>query len=490
MNLALLPVPILLPIAGGLLLAIWHPKDRRVRNSLVAVSAVLGGIVIWCFILFAPAESFSLFRLTDSVELRLRLDGAGRLFAGLVASLWPVAAVYSLGYMKETPYLTNFYVFFLFSFGVTIGVAMAGNLVTLYFFFEMLALSTVPLVIYPKKDSALRAGRTYLVYSIGGAAFAFIAVVFLISNGNGLDFVYGGSLHEVPAGKRDLYLLIYLFGFLGFGVKAAIWPFGRWLPQASVAPTNVTAILHAVAVVKSGAFAVTRLNWYCFGPDLLLGSWAQTMALGFCVATILYGSGMALRQEHFKLRLAYSTVSNISYVVLGATLMTTAGLAASFLHMIFHSVIKVLAFFCYGTVAVCSGREYVREMSGMGRHMPLTFLCFSVSACALSGVPLFCGFVSKWNLLLAAVGSGQTMGLVGTAAILISTLLITAYMFDIVIRAFFPRRDAELPDPATIRREGFFMGAPLVLLAGLCILFGLWSVPVKVLCQAVAAGQF
>ncbi len=139
MNLALLPVPILLPIAGGLLLAIWHPKDRRVRNSLVAVSAVLGGIVIWCFILFAPAESFSLFRLTDSVELRLRLDGAGRLFAGLVASLWPVAAVYSLGYMKETPYLTNFYVFFLFSFGVTIGVAMAGNLVTLYFFFEMLA---------------------------------------------------------------------------------------------------------------------------------------------------------------------------------------------------------------------------------------------------------------------------------------------------------------------------------------------------------------
>jgi multicomponent Na+:H+ antiporter subunit D len=170
--------------------------------------------------------------------------------------------------------------------------------------------------------------------------------------------------------------------------------------------------------------------------------------------------------------------------------MTAAGLAAAFLHMLFHSVIKMLAFFSYGTVAVCSGREYVRELDGMGRRMPLTFLCFTVSACSLAGIPLFCGFVSKWNLLLATVGAGQTMGMVGAAAILTSTLLITAYMFDVVIRAFFPRKDAEVPDRTAIRREGFFMGAPLVVLSGLCILFGLWSEPVKALCQAVAAGQF
>ena len=485
-----LAAAILLPAACGLLLLWWRPKQAGARNLFVMAATFLSAALIWLLVIYPPAEGLTILRLTRSIELHLNFDGMGRLFAGLIAGLWPLTCLYSLEYMEESPRLNTYYGFFLLSFSVTAGIAMAANLPTLYCFYEMLTLATVPLVTYAHKESATRAGRVYLVYSIGGAAFAFITIVFLATQDFGLDFVLGGVVTGVPAESRNLYLFFYLLAFLGFGVKAAMVPMCKWLPQASVAPTPVTALLHAVAVVKSGAFAIARLNWFSFGPDFLLGSWGQQVALCFTIATILYGSTMALRQEHFKLRLAYSTISNISYLVLGFTLLTPAGLAAGLLHMVYHGIIKVLSFFCAGSVSEHSGREYVREFAGLGRYMPLTFACFTVSSLALSGIPLFAGFVSKWSLLTSAVQAGTSYSVAGAVALLISSLFITAYMFDVVFRAFFPRRGTVLADMSQARDAGWGMGIPLVALALLCILFGVWSEPMKVLTAAIANGSF
>ncbi|MEG1743676.1 MAG: proton-conducting transporter membrane subunit, partial [Clostridia bacterium] len=289
--------------------------------------------------------------------------------------------------------LNVFYMFYTLTFGTTLGIAMSENLLTMYFFYELLTLVTLPLVIHPMTKKSSKAGRTYLYLSLAGSAFAFIGLVLLISNTGSAEFVLGGIMN----GKADnLNIFIYFLTFMGFGVKAVIFPVHIWLPQTTVAPTPVTALLHAVVVVKSGVFAIIRITYYNYGADYLRGTWAQTVCLIIVIFTILFGSVMSVKERHFKRRLAYSTISNLSYVLFGALLMTTAGFAAALLHMLFHAIIKICAFFCTGNVKYMTEREYCFQLDGLGKKMPLTFAAFTISAFALTGVPLFCGFVSKW----------------------------------------------------------------------------------------------
>lgn len=232
---------------------------------------------------------------------------------------------------------------------------------------------------------------------------------------------------------------------MGFGVKAAVFPLHGWLPKASVAPTPVTALLHAVAVVKAGAFAVIRLTYYSYGTDFLKGTWAQYAVMAIVIFTILFGSSAALKQVHFKRRLAYSTVANLSYILFGVTLMTPIGLEAGVLHMLFHSIIKIGAFFAAGAVLHSTKREYISELDGLGKKMPITFGTFTVFALALTGIPLFNGFVSKWALASAAIQSGDTLSFIGIIVLLISALLTAIYMLNISVRAFFPKKTPSLP---------------------------------------------
>lgn len=470
MNELFLIIPVFLPIVLGAILFFIPFKSQKQRNTYVMASLLASSVAVWLAAFLVPDKSFTILQFTDDLSFSLKLDGAGKLFSCLSATLWPLTAVYAFDYMKHEEHHQMFYCFFVMAFGTTMGIAMAENILTMYLFYEMLTLTTIPLVAHGMTKKHNRAARKYMVYSIGGAAFAFAGVAFLILNGAG-TFRLGGNIVTVE--NETLAQVIYLFAFLGFGVKSAIFPFHGWLPTASVAPTPVTALLHAVAVVKAGAFALIRLTYYSYGTSFLQGSWVQYTVMAFSIFTILYGSITALRQKHFKRRLAYSTVSNLSYIGFAATLMTPAGLVAAFCHLIFHSVIKIGAFFAAGSVLHNSEREYVPQLEGIGKKMPWTFGFFTVSALALTGIPPFCGFFSKWYISTAALESAGAFEIIGVVVLLISALLTAVYMLSPVVRAFFPRENAEI-NLDGVKEARLTMLIPMGICAVLCIVMGIF----------------
>ncbi|MEG2037989.1 MAG: proton-conducting transporter membrane subunit, partial [Ruthenibacterium sp.] len=349
--------------------------------------------------------------------------------------LWPVTALYSFEYMRHEGSENRFFSFFTISFGVVLGVAFAENFMTLYLFYELLTLATLPLVMHTMDRKARYAGKKYLIYSLSGAAFAFIGLVFLLNYGTTLNFTYGGVLDAAKIlGNERLLRQVFVLAFFGFGVKAAIFPFHGWLPDASVAPTPVSALLHAVAVVKAGVFAVMRLIYFGFGADFLRGSSAQSIAMAAAIVTIVYGSAKALRTPHLKRRLAYSTVSNLSYILFSFTLMTPAGLTGGLVHMVFHAVIKITLFFCAGAILYQTGKEYVYDLEDFGRAMPRVFAAFTVASFALAGVPPLGGFIGKWCIATAAAQTEMPLAYAGIAALILSTLLTTLYMMTVVVR--------------------------------------------------------
>ncbi len=482
MNEIFLTIPVFLPMILGAILFFIPFKNQKSRNTYVITSLLACSASVWLSAFLVANSSFTLLNFTNELTFSLRLDGAGKLFSCLSATLWPITAIYAFDYMKHEEHLNMFYCFFVMAFGATMGIAMAENILTMYLFYEMLTLTTIPLVAHGMTKKHNRAARKYMVYSIGGAAFAFAGVVFLIVNGAG-TFRLGGNLITVE--NETMAQIIYLFAFMGFGVKAAIFPLHSWLPTASVAPTPVTALLHAVAVVKAGAFALIRLTYYAYGTEFLYGSWVQYAVMSFSIFTILYGSVSALRQKHFKRRLAYSTVSNLSYIGFATTLMTPAGLVAAFCHMIFHSVIKIGAFFAAGSVLHNSEREFVPQLEGIGKKMPWTFGFFTVSAMALTGIPPFCGFFSKWYISTAALEATGVLQIIGVVVLLISALLTAIYMFSPIVKAFFPRESAEI-NLDGVREAKPAMLVPMGICAVLCIVMGIFvKVPVEIIMEVL-----
>ncbi len=370
-----------------------------------------------------------------------------------------------------------------------VGVAFSDNFLTLYLFYELLTLATLPLVMHSMDGKARYAGKKYLIYSLSGAAFAFIAMIFLLSYGSTLDFIFGGVLDPAKTGGREALLqTVFVLGFFGFGVKAAVFPFHGWLPDASVAPTPVSALLHAVAVVKAGVFAVIRLTYYGFGCDFLRGSWAQTVVMAATAFTIVYGSAMALRTPHLKRRLAYSTVSNLSYILFSVTLMTPAGLVGGLSHMVFHAVIKITLFFCAGAIIYKTHREYVYELEGFGRSMPVTMAAFTIASLGLMGIPPLAGFVSKWNIATAAVDTGSPLAWAGVAALIISALLTALYLMAVVIRAYFPGKGFDPTSVKEVKDPNRLMTVPLIVLSVVSILLGLCASPLLAAFEKIAAG--
>lgn len=481
----------LLPLAGGAVMPLLKLDDRRRRSIYVQVVTTATSVLALCLLIVRPAESLTLLHMTDSLALTLRLDGAGSIFMGLIAFLWPLATLYAFEYMAHEEHETPFFTFYTMTYGVTLLITMAGNLFTLYVFFECLTLITLPLVTHKMDAKSALAGRRYLVYSISGAALAFIGLVFIMTFGQSdTAFRFGGVLaQEAIAGRENLLLLVFVLSFIGFATKAAMFPMHGWLPLASVAPTPVTALLHAVAVVNTGAFACIRLIYYSFGTDLLAGTWAQAIAVLLPALTIVYGSVMAVREQHFKRRLAYSTVSNLSYILLGAALMTPAGLTGSLSHLVFHGLMKIVLFYCAGAVLVRTGKEYVQDLRGSFRVMPFTMGVYTLSALALVGVPPLAGFISKWNLLTAAVESGFTPGYLGAAALIVSAILTAVYLlYVVVMAAFSPLSDGGMAAFRENRDPSWLMKAPLVVLCAAIVLLGLCSTPLVHYFQAVAGG--
>lgn len=479
---------VLLPFLSGALLYFLRWKDYRAIKRYTTCVVVLTSVLTWALILSVGDGAFTVIHFTERLAFSLRFDALGKFFAGIIATLWPLTTLYAFEYMVREERQGTFFAFFLMSYGVTLGVAMAANLFTMYCFYELLTLCTLPLVIHTLSVKAVRAARTYLIFSIGGAAFAFVSMVFLVVCGAGGSFALGGLLHSFPYDKPYITHIAYLLGFLGFGVKAAVFPTHVWLPKASVAPTPVTALLHAVAVVKSGVFAIVRLTWFCFGTELLKGTWVQRVVMCFAIATIFYGSARAVKESHFKRRLAYSTVANLSYILFGVTMMTEAGLQAGLMHMAVHAEIKILAFFCAGAVLHSCGREYVRELDGLGKRMPVTLGTFTVSALALAGIPPFSGFVSKWSLLTAAAESGDGLAYAGAGVLLCSALLTAVYMFTAARRMWFPAKGTDLAALDGIREVNWRMTVPMVILAAAVLLTGVFAQPIVNAAFGIASG--
>lgn len=488
MNEAIFAVVVLLPILAGALIPLLPFRSRTWMMIYTEAVVILTSVLVFMTLLHRPQEAFVLFRFTGNLSLSFRLDGLGTVFAGIVSVLWPLATLYAFEYMKHEGHEKIFFMFYTITYGVTLGIALSEDIVTMYCFYEMLTLVTLPLIMHTLTREAVLASRTYLYYSLGGAAFAFIGMVFILSYGSTSNFVPGGVLSAAVLGEKMGWVpVIFLLCFCGFSVKAAMFPFSSWLPKAGVAPTPVTALLHAVAVVKAGAFTTMRITYYSFGTEFLKGTWAQYTVMALAVFTIVYGCSRALKETHLKRRLAWSTVSNLSYILFGVTLMTPLGLKGALCHMIFHAVIKICSFFCAGAVIYKTGRNYVHELNGFGRKMPAVFGIFTVSAFALMGVPGLCGFVSKWNLVRAAVESENPLAYTGIAALLISALLTAIYMLSVSVRAFCPGKDFDVSTIRDVEDPNWMMLLPLVLFVIAMFYFGLHSGPVTEALESITA---
>ena len=484
-------LPVLTAILGGALL--FSPvfrQNRPLREGYTMAVTLLTSVLLWGLVLRRPEDGLLLLHFTGDLNLTLKLDGMGSVFAALIATLWPFAALYAFEYMRHADRQNGFLAFYTMTFGVTAGIALAGNMLTLYMFYEMLTLVTVPLVMHPMTREAIRASRKYLYYSLGGAAFAFLGLVFLLVNGATTAFTPGGTINAYALDSHhDIMLIIYVMTFFGFSVKAAMFPFHGWLPTASVAPTPVTALLHAVAVVKSGAFAIIRLTYFSYGTVFLRHTWAQVLVMGAAMVAIAFASTTALRQTHFKRRLAYSTISNLSYILLAASMMSPFGMVAALAHMVCHAFTKICSFLCAGAVMHQTGRAYIYELNGVGRKMPVTFACFTVSALSLMGVPLFACFISKWKIAEAATQSEGVLPKLAVVVLLYSAFMTAAYMLTVVIRAFSPI-PAEAGGLKDVRDPNWLMLLPLVLFAAAIILIGVHPAPLLDLLEQIAAWKW
>ncbi|MBO5534562.1 MAG: proton-conducting membrane transporter [Clostridia bacterium] len=467
----MLSFAVFFPILAGLLLFLIPEPNRKLRCVLVELIALLTSAAVFSVIFRQQGTAETVFPIVSNLVMTFSLDGTGAIFAGLAAFLWPIATLYGFEYMRHEGRERAFFALYTVSYGVTLGVAMAGNLVTLYIFYELLSLSTLPLVMHSSRPEAVRAGRIYMAYTFGGAALALIGVIPVIAWGGG-NFVPGGALEAARFAQNPVLMQgLFLCMALGFGVKAAIVPFHRWLPEAAVAPTPVTALLHAAAVVKAGAFAVIRVCYFTFGSQNLYGTPAQAVLIILAALTIVYGAVRAVREHHLKRRLAWSTVSNLSYIVFSAALLTPAGMTGALAHLVFHALIKITLFYCAGAILVQTGRTQIESMRGLRARMPLVCGVYAIAALALAGTPMLPAFLSKWTIGNAALAV-RPFGLVGLIAMLISAVLCAVYVLYPVFFMIFRSPDESetgAGDP------GLCMKTALVILTLAIVLIGFYS---------------
>lgn len=454
-------------------------ERHRARTVVNLVGATLKVAIVVA--VFEPVLGGAQFAWTSSlapgVELVLRFDELSLLFIALSAALWLLTTVYAIGYLEDSPHRSRFFGFFCLCVTSTVGISLAGNLVTLLIFYELLTVVTYPLVAHRGTPQALAGARTYLRYTIGGGAVLLVGVAWLTALGAGGTFEPGGTAAVAAlAGSEPLVMqVVFLFLVGGFAVKAAVFPLHGWLPRAMVAPAPVSALLHAVAVVKAGAFGIVRVVHDVYGPAVAdrLG---VLLPLGVMAGiTIVYGSVRALTQDDLKRRLAYSTVSQVSYIVLGMALVGAVSTTAAVAHLVHQGLMKITLFFCAGALAETLGLHRVSELRGVGRRMPMTMAAFTVGALGMIGVPPVAGFVTKYYLGVGALSAGQPWVI---GVLVVSTLLNAAYFLPIVVAAWWRPPEAGVawagrPRP---RREGsWLLVIPLVVSAVASLAAGLFA---------------
>ncbi|MGQ9646997.1 MAG: proton-conducting transporter transmembrane domain-containing protein [Thermodesulfobacteriota bacterium] len=378
-----------------------------------------------------------LFReMLPHVHFGFRVDAFGLIFAITASFLWILVSIYSIGYMRalQEHAQTRYYFCFALAIFGAVGVALSGNLVTLFIFYEILTVSTYPLVAHEQSPEALFAGRKYLAYLLTAGVFLLAAIAWTYSLAGTTDFTPGGILSSLSLLQSTLLVLFVLF-LIGF-TKAAYIPLHSWLPTAMIAPTPVSALLHAVAVVKAGVFGIVRIVCYIYGIDLMRDLSLGVMLSSFAAITMIGASLFAIAQDNLKKRLAYSTISQLSFIIFGVALLSPMGITGAMIHIPFHGFMKITLFLCAGSILVISGKKNISEMAGIGRAMPITMLAFTIGALGMCGAPPVAGFISKWYLGLGAIQSGHMVFL---ALLLVASLLDVVYFYPIIRAAFFEK---------------------------------------------------
>lgn len=435
---------ILIPLLGAvpILLSDRRPNLRESWTILAGLGLFGSVVAMLPPILAGETLVFTIAEVLPGVPLQLRADGFGLFFALVASCLWIFTSIYSIGYMRalEEHAQTRYFACFAVAIAATIGVALSANLLTLYLFYEVLSLSTYPLVTHEQNAQARASGRKYLTYILGTSIGLVLPAMLIVYTLTGtLDFTVGGILagHASPA-VVALLLVLFVIGF----AKAGIMPVHAWLPAAMVAPTPVSSFLHGVAVVKVGVFSILRVIFDILGPDLLRSLDLGTALTYFAAITILAASLVALTQDNLKRRLAYSTIAQLSYMILGAAMLSASGMTGGVLHIAMHAFGKITLFFCAGAIYVASQKKYISEMDGLGRQMPITYLAFFLGSLSIIGMPPLGGFLSKWQLVIGAMQADQ---MVLVVVLLVSSLLNAAYFFPIIYRGFFAAPKEPVP---------------------------------------------
>ena len=449
---AFLPLWVLASSLVPAILIFLLPEQRRGARTTLNLSAAVLKLVLVIVMTWGVAKGTVYevrFAMVPGADFLLRADALACLFAGLSALLWFFTTVYAIGYLEGAPNRSRFFGFFSLCVASTMGIALSGNLITFLLFYELLTLSTYPLVVHRGTEKALAAGRVYLRYTITGGAALLLGIAVLYSLAGDGEFLERGSLRAVPQSAWPQLRIAFALMIAGLGVKAALVPLHGWLPQAMVAPAPVSALLHAVAVVKAGAFGIVRVVYDVFGIEFARQLALLTPLMMVACVTILWGSIRAIAQTDLKRRLAFSTVSQVSYIVLGVSLFGPLGTIGGLVHLLHQGIMKVTLFYCAGNFAETLGVHDLRALDGAGRRMPITSAAFTIGAFGMIGVPPLAGFVSKWYLGLGAFEAGMPWVL---GVLIVSSMLNAAYFLPIVHRLWFREIAGAWPEEHTFGR--------------------------------------
>ncbi len=441
---SLLPLLILISsLVPGLMILLLREEQVALRTFLNLFGAVAKvGLIGWVFAGYLSGEEYTfIFGLAPDLTFALRVDQLGLFFASLSSVLWLVTTLYAIGYLEGGQHRRRFFAFFSLCVTASTGIALSGNVITFFVFYEFLTLSTYPLVVHRGTDKAVEAGRTYLWYTIGGGTVLFLGVVGLFVVAGPIYFGQTEIIESLISVNPTQLTILFFLILAGLGVKAAIFPLHGWLPISMVAPAPVSALLHAVAVVKAGAFGIIRLVYDVFGIGIAEQMNFLTPLAVFAAFTILYGSVRALFQDDFKKRLAFSTVSQLSYIGLGIAIPGVLSSTGAIVHLVHQGIMKITMFFAAGNIAETYGYYKISQLNGIGRRMPLTMGAFTIAVFGMIGLPPVAGFISKWYLGLGAVEAGSYWVVF---VLLASSALNAAYFLPIVYRAWFCEPEHEV----------------------------------------------
>ncbi len=463
----MLLLPIIIPFFGGL--ALLFLKPQRLKEHCQGLMVLTGALVL--ALPFAQLPSMSFGQFPFDVVFLLQIDGVALFFSWIFVLIWWLVLQYAYDYFAHDEEKNRFFSFYLAALGCMIGVAYAGNLVTLYLFFEFLGLVCVPLIAHDRSEEAMRASRKYLYYSVAGAFMGLTSIFYFFSLELPQTFQAGGIPELASQGDLSFVLPFTLLAVVGFGCKAGLFPLHGWLKVAHpIAPAPASAVLSGITT-KAGVIAILRLLYFVVGVDVLRGTFVQTWGLSLSMLTILMGSMLAYREKVLKTRLAYSTVSNVSYVIFSLFLFNVSGFVGAMLQVLFHAMAKTMLFLFAGNIIHETGRHDVEELSGLGRSMPTTFALFTVASLSLVGLPLTGGFISKWYIAVGGVAMGL-QGFAGVGMIMLSALLTAGYLLPIATAGYLGELDGTVPNAKPSKA----MTSPL--LAVLVVALGIYPTPI------------